>query len=70
VAEIGWREIVIAGSLVSEGPIYDDEIGWRANWPDLSGRGHADQQPATRGEKLLGDEHCERRADRRTDEAY
>ena len=68
-AKIGGREIMIAGSLVSERPIDENEVRRRANGQDLSSRSHADEQPATRGEKLLGDENGERSADRRTDDA-
>ena len=60
---------MIAGSLVPERPIDDDEVRRLANRQDLSGRSHADEQPTTGGEKLLGDEDGERRADRRTDDA-
>jgi hypothetical protein len=61
---------MIAGSFVAERPIDENEVRRSANGQDLSARSHADEQLATRGEKLLRDEDRERRADLRTDDVY
>jgi hypothetical protein len=53
---------VIARAFVPERPLDQHEVGRRAPRHELPGRRHADEEPAARGEELLGDEHRKRRA--------
>ena len=63
LAELCRRQVVVAGALVPQGSLDQDEVGRRAQLGEAPCRGHADEQPAARREQLLGHQHGKRRAD-------
>ena len=52
---------MVAGPLVAQSPIDDDEIWRRARSYDLTGRREADEQPAAAREQFFRHQNCERR---------
>jgi hypothetical protein len=48
---------MVARALVSDGTIYDHEIGWWLAHSNLTGRSEANYQATIASEKLLCDEH-------------
>jgi len=69
VAEQARRHVMIARSLVAQRALDQDEIGRLAYQGDLARRGDADQEPATRGEHLLGHQYGIGRSDRAANDA-
>lgn len=59
----------MASSFIAKGRVDQYEIGRWSKRRDLAGRGDADQQAAPRREKLLGEQHGERGADRTANDA-
>src|SRR5262245_14696406 len=60
---------MVAGPLVAQGAVDQDEIGrWRL-LHDLPRRRHADEKAASRDKELLGDEHREGGAHSAADDA-
>jgi hypothetical protein len=61
---------MIAGALVAQGAINDDEIGSRARRCDLARGCEAEQEAAAAGEQFFGDQNGEWRADGTADDAH
>ena len=58
---------MIAGALIAKCAVDHYKIRWRSGWGNLTGRREANKQLAATGEKLFGDENCERRANDASD---
>ena len=69
MAELRGGKIVIAGALVPQCLVDQNEVGRRPQRRELPRRGHADQQLASTGEQLLRNQHGEGCADGATDDA-
>ena len=64
-----WREVVVAGALVAERFLDQDEVRRVAHWRDPARGGHADEESAPRSNELLRHEDCERSTDRTADDS-
>jgi len=67
---IGRRQIVVARAFIAPRPVEQDEIRGGSDLGELARGGHADQEAAPGGEKLLGDEHGKRPAHSVAHHAY
>ena len=67
LGEFGWRQVMVARALVTQGAVDQHEIGTFAAGVDLPRRGHADQKAATGDEQLFGEQDRKRGADRAAD---
>src|SRR6476646_2017695 len=64
MGETGWGKIMIAGSLVAQGVIDQDEEGCRAHFGNLSCRGDTHKKLAAGGEQLFRHQDGKGRAHR------
>jgi len=69
LAVVCGRQIVIAGALVAQRAIDDDEVGRRLGRQDLARRGYAEEEPAAGSEQLLRHQHREGGPDDAADDA-
>ena len=61
---------MVAGALITQCLVDENEIGRRSELGDLPGGSHADEEPASGREQLLRDQNGKRRADRTADQAH
>ena len=63
IGEAGRWQIVVARALIAESPVDQDEVRGVAKRRNLPCGGDADQELASAGKHLLGEQHGKRRAD-------
>jgi hypothetical protein len=69
LGEFGRSGIMVAGALVAQRPIDNDEIGRQSRRQNLTGGGEADQQPAAAREQFFRHQNGERGANYPSDNA-
>jgi len=69
LAALGRRQVMVAGTLIAQRAVNDNEVRRSLQRSDLASRSHTDEKLAARREQLFGDQDRKCRADRATNDA-